>query len=475
MNVHTKLSIGRAIVRSKAPYFSSILYALIPVVTPGLRTMGVTADLRLFVNPEWVCQQTDEQVAALLVHEISHVVHNHVGRAANVPVHKRSMANIAMDLAINPRIRAAGWSLPPNGVYPEDFGFPEDLTFERYYELLDQEAEKRMPPTNGRGAENDGSASSKKTGNSSEDEEDSPSTEDGSGQEENSSEDKDSSPGKGPSSGMGSSAALPEGKQPGVGCGHCGGIAGNPLPGETKDQLDSEGNPVKGRGPHEVRRLANQALEALEHFIARQGRGSVPGNYETELTALRKKSVVRWQNKLASILKKTTGQLEAGGMDFSLARPSKRSYARGMPRPGLVQYVPEVAFILDTSVSMGPEQLTSALQECVGIFQVLGLSRTWLIQADVDVASMEKVGIRDLVGKVRIKGRGGTDFSNALKRAEKLRPKPDLIVYFTDGDGGVVHRPKGIEVVWCIVNSYRNARPPCDWGHAVIIANETTN
>ena len=49
---------------------------------------------------------------------------------------------------------------------------------------------------------------------------------------------------------------------------------------------------------------------------------------------------IAWNAKLRHWLKKCMGIIESGGMDYSLSRPSKRSYSRGFPRPGLVQYQP---------------------------------------------------------------------------------------------------------------------------------------
>jgi hypothetical protein len=182
------------------------------------------------------------------------------------------------------------------------------------------------------------------------------------------------------------------------------------------------------------------------------------------------KSKVRWQDELRHILKKTSGRVESGGVDFSLARPSKRSPSRGFPRPGLVQYQPEVAFILDTSGSMGDEQIQEAIKQTVAIFKSLGVDMAWFIQADCEVSvPPKKIRVREIMGNLALKGRGGTSFDPALKALEKLRPRPDIAVYLTDGDGYVSHRPKNIEVVWCIVPSYWGRKPNIDWGHTVLV------
>jgi predicted metal-dependent peptidase len=202
----------------------------------------------------------------------------------------------------------------------------------------------------------------------------------------------------------------------------------------------------------------------------------VPGNVLEELEkVLEKKSKIRWQKELDVVLKKCCGRIEAGGTDFSMARPSKRSYARQQLRPGLVAYQPEVCFIEDTSGSMGKQQIIECTIQMVGILKSLGIESAWFIQADTTVAAPpRKIRTRDLLKTMKIHGRGGTDFDEALKAAERLKPKPDVIVYLTDGDGGATYKPRGIEVVWCIVPAHYNRKPDASFGHVILITPEGT-
>ena len=76
--------------------------------------------------------------------------------------------------------------------------------------------------------------------------------------------------------------------------------------------------------------------------------------------------------------------------------------------------------------------------------------------------------IRDLP----VVGRGGTDFRPAIELAQTLRPRPDLLVYSTDGDGTAPNEPPpNMEVVFLIVPSHYN-KTPATWGHTVIMADE---
>ena len=175
---------------------------------------------------------------------------------------------------------------------------------------------------------------------------------------------------------------------------------------------------------------------------------------------------VNWRQKLKHITMKVTGRMESGGLDFSMAMPSKSSYARGIPRPGMVQMQPEVAFIIDTSGSMGTRQIMDGIREIIGVMKSAGIDEAWFLEADAGVAAKPKrIRMRSLMRDLDIHGRGGTDFDPGLRACMKLKPRPDIVFYITDGDGYVTFKPS-IPVVWVVVKSYYNKRP-AKWGYTV--------
>ena len=449
----SKLAVARAIIKKKAPYLAPTIYGFIPQVVEGMGTMGVTKGMVLYYDPTWLAGCTDEDIAGALVHEAQHHVRDHIARSEGMT--NKNIANIALDEAINPHLRDAGWTLP-HAVYPEDFGHPPDLTAEEYYELHMQAQQQSPKP----------SQQPKKNGPPQ------PGDKKGSGQGAPQSGKQPGPPppqgdtGKGPGGQGGENGQGDGEKSPGCGSGRCGGIAGNPMK-DLEDKLDNE----MGRSTAEQKAIQKQTMQEIKAHVAAHGRGSVPADLLQAVDMhAQEKSKIRWQDELRHAIKKASGRIEAGGMDFSLARPSKRSPARGFPRPGLVQYLPEVAFILDTSGSMGDRQIIDAIRQAVAIVKSLGIDSAWFLQADAAVAAKPKrIRIRDLMGNLKVHGRGGTRFDPALISVEKLKPRPDLVIYLTDGDGHVTHRPKGMEVIWCIVHSHWNRAPDVPWGRVVII------
>jgi predicted metal-dependent peptidase len=131
-----------------------------------------------------------------------------------------------------------------------------------------------------------------------------------------------------------------------------------------------------------------------------------------------------------------------------------------------------VGLVEDSSGSMGKKQFLAARAEMAGIFKQLGISDAWFMDADAAVAHEPKrIRLRELA-TLPVVGRGGTDFRPAIKKIRELRPKPDICIYLTDGDGTApANPPQDLEVVWCIVPSH-NGRRPARWGHLVVVSDD---
>jgi predicted metal-dependent peptidase len=417
------LARGRAYIAKKGVYFSNTVYSMIPRPVMGLGTIAVTAGLVMMYDPVWLASlkqvhdakdssKDHDEIAGAMVHEVMHVASDHIARAVGMTNH--DAANIAMDLAINPPLLEAGWKIPsptgPDGkpgkiCTPDVYGFKPNLTMEEYYSLLLKKAEKE-PLMNGGG----------------------------------------------------------------VGAGCCGGIAHNPKGGGDKAaDEDKKADEEEESLNHAQREMVMKTFASdVKAYSQSQGRGKLPTFLEEIAKKIDEPPQIPWQRTLATIIRRTSGRIESGGSDYSLSRASKRSFARGIIRPGMISQLPEVAFVRDTSGSMGDKQLMTAMVEALGIFKALGIDEVWFSDADCTVAmDFKKVNMAQLKA-IPIHGRGGTDFTPAILAARTLRPKPDILVYFTDGDGAYPEaKPRDFEVVWCIVPSYYNKAPT--WGHAVIM------
>lgn len=129
------------------PFLSEALYALIPVCSPGLGTWAVDKYGRVYYDPEVILKETTKEGIATLVHEVWHVLRNHIPRAEVIPNCNGELANIAQDLEINESCEFLRKNLPDGGVthawIHQRFGktLPPNRLFEEYYRLLSEDGQ----------------------------------------------------------------------------------------------------------------------------------------------------------------------------------------------------------------------------------------------------------------------------------------------------------------------------------------------
>jgi len=98
--------------------------------------------------------------------------------------------------------------------------------------------------------------------------------------------------------------------------------------------------------------------------------------------------------------------------------------------PSLYAPLPEVAIVVDTSGSMGDEDLTRAVSEVAGVLKAAGRSATLY---SVDAAASAPIKIKS-VADVRLMGGGGTDMRVGIRAAFAAKHKPTTVIVITDGD-----------------------------------------
>jgi predicted metal-dependent peptidase len=402
------LSYARGFIRNKAPYVSKTLYGLVPYTAPGTGTIAVTDQLVLLVDPLWFPTMKTPMAAATVMHEISHVIRG-LHRLAAFP--NQDLANIAFDMPINEDLRTAGWELPDWVVYPETYGLQKGLTGEQYYELL----EKLLQKKDGRLCK-----------------------------------------------------ALGEGELK-VGSGKCGGMGGSsPVPDKEK-----EANNKVGRSRADVENIRFATGHDIREYVkgTGKGRGTVPRSILQWLPDDAEKLVwVSWKTELEYALRTVTGRAQSGRADYSYRRLSRRSFFTRIAKPGMIDRLPVIAFVEDTSGSMGADQLKEGRLQAVDIFEQLGITEAWWISADAAVSRDPEVLTIQQIRELPVVGRGGTDFRPAIARAELLHPKPDILIYLTDGDGAAPEFPPiGIDVVFCIVPGPYSRPVKADWATNIVL------
>jgi predicted metal-dependent peptidase len=417
-----KISLARTIVRSKGPYYSKAMASLVFIPVQGIQTMCVTTNLILGYDPEWALMAPATVLAADVVHEINHFIRRHLHR---IPGGDPHLKNIAGDLSINPDLLIGGWDLadktsPRPVILPKDYNFPDGLSMEEYYALLMKEQEKKNSKLQELlDALRDGG----------------------------------------------------DGKGGGVGSGACGGIAQGAASSAVEKAL--EAIPGVGRSKAEVKNVEVIAAKQIKDYVAQKGRGSVPEKLIRDAELSKEISRIRWQDILSRVIRTATGQVMLGGeVEPSYIRLSRRMQPEtGIIRPSYITQMPEIAIVRDTSGSMGPKQLQDCVRESYAIVKSLGIDEVWFTDADAAVSMPWQRVKKEFFDKLSTScGGGGTHFAPAIKDALKLHPKPDLLIYCTDGDGSAGDPPRGMGVVFAVVPSYHN-KAPCEWATTVFIEN----
>ena len=428
VQISLKLAAGRMKAAKWAPFLQRGVNALIfiedeRITVGGEPTFAVTPDFRMRYHPDAVTGWSADQIGAVLLHEVSHVLRDHYGRMKRLAVPRSHAAlwNLAGDMGINGDLADMRVPLPGDGVYHSTFGFPPGLTTEAYYHLLVKQATPhKSKPCQGQCGSGAGHAA-----------------------------DGESSPGKGDTKAEGNNAGA-------VG---------------AKGAGDGEA----GRSPADVARIKQGVAQDIQTAAANK-RGTVPGGWQSWAGGVLKPAVVRWQDRLSRVLRGAVNQ-RAGLKDYSYRRPSRRQgafgWGSGVPiLPAMRATTPRVAVGLDTSGSMAwggrkTSPMALALAEVQGLLSAVDAEVSF-VACDAAVHVNKKIK-RGTPFAGLVVGGGGTSFIPAFDAVSSMRPRPDVFVFLTDGDGEApADPPPGVKVIWVLCGENKTD-PGVPWGDRISI------
>lgn len=396
------------LIREK-PVFGFILTRMRRVQAPHLvPTMGIrpTADryIQLVYNPLFVDILTEDQLIAVLEHEVMHVLNEHPMRRGGREPQKW---NIAADMAINQYIEG----LPPDCI-PVLEGLEKERETEYYYgtEEVEQYTEKLQQCRNDCPVHGDG-----KGGGSGDDEEEGEGKEEGQAGQGGDQDSKDGDQSEGGGAGGGGDEKR------------C--TCGDSMRGDHSGWDDLDGD-VSAQ--EKIRQMIRGAVEDAKQ----QGRGTMPGWMEEMIQRILQPPI-RWNIRLRSgISEEITPQPEE-----TFRRPHRR---RMFDVNGVLEDVfpgfkhkpqSELTVAIDTSGSMGARELGEILNELAHLRRS-GYDPIEIIHCDTQITKIERYNGKN---EIVCHGRGGTCFRPVLDYLRDEKPikegfKPTLI-YFTDGFG----------------------------------------
>lgn len=214
-----------------------------------------------------------------------------------------------------------------------------------------------------------------------------------------------------------------------------------------------------------VRTVAARIKRAAE---AKPDRGDLPGGWQEMIEDVLGTPQIPWSTHLRHVARRASA-FRPGAWESTYRKISRRQagvgFGPGCPvLTGSHRPVLDIWLAVDTSGSMGKEELIDVMSEAQGILAEVGGKLT-MLAFDAAVHVVQDIhNIKQM--QENLIGRGGTNFFPVFQRMAKAPKKPDVLVIGTDGHGPAPAAPPvGVSVIWLLVGPY--ARPPVSWGDQV--------
>lgn len=450
-----KIRVARFALISHRPYLAVAAMSLTLVETTAVPHMACDARWRLYYNPSWVSTQTVEALEAVLYHEILHLLREHHDRLKLYP---QETANLAADAEINDDIRGEKMKLPEGAIYPDLFGESEGKPAEHYAEALMKQAQqgKSSSPQAGDSA-GSGSPADGQPQADGEAKEQSDADPETCGGEDADSETADPE-GRAGDDNMSPAEPATSGK-PGKGKSLAEELnSQNPLDSGSAAngrkqawELPDDDADSPGLSPDQGKVVIKQTAEAVQQA------GNAPAylkRWAGEKLIPPKRD---WRKVLPAMV---SGIIRRGYDDYTYGKIARKQNGVVL-RPGMVENRPEVAIVVDTSGSISSSTLAEVVAG-VGVIMQRAGGEVTVLSVDYEVHSVQRV---TNIRQVELVGGGGTDMMTGIRHAEKLSPRPDIIIVVTDGDTDWGRKP-AIPVIVALTNGDRNVPA---WAKKVVI------
>lgn len=400
LDVKTKISAGRYLAMQQAPYMAAAIYKMVfrPVPLGSLSKRGTLAmtEKAVVLYEEAAVQRWSEvQLAAVMVHELMHLVRQHGKRCGD---RDKKKWNRSADREINDDLVAMRLPLPDVPCMPEQIKQPKGQTAEEYYPHEPDDPDDGGGGGGGAGAGNCGTCASHRHGEPPDP--NSPEQQHGQGVDR-------------------SEAELDN------------------MRNQVAEAVNREAGKGRGSIPRGLQRWAKKHLEPAK----------IP--WQAKLSRLIRCAVEMRAGAVDYRYSQTSRR------QWGLMALSPNEDACDIPIiPGLVEPVPTVGVGLDTSLSMRDSEIVAGVRETVGIMKALQ-AKVQFVACDAAVHAVKQVStVEELLGS--IKGGGGTDFHPMFEAIDKMQPRPEVFVVITDGDGPApVKPPPNVHIIWLLVGVHR--------------------
>lgn len=435
--VELKLTAARTRLIIDKPFLGALVLRL-PMIEADPEWCKTTAtDARKFYyNSEYIDCLSIEETQFMLSHEALHCALSHFSRRQHRVTHKW---DLACDYAINPLLEKDGLTPPPGSLRLREY---EGMTAEEIYPLIDdlddqETLDQHVYDDSNSDSENNVAPPPKDDSES-----------------DNTQKEKQPSQGKG-------SQKSPE-QQTGQ-SGSQSSTKDNEGGGKSKAQTQDKD--LNGKGAEKPQPLSHQEKENLtvqwqQRLAGAAQQAMQAGKLDGEMARMVDfllQPQLPWRNLISRYLNALARD------DYSYTRPSSR---RGDPAiyPGLRSAQLDITIAIDTSGSISLTEIQEFVSE-IDSLKAQMRAKVTLIACDSELAP-ECPWVfepwNEFVLPKSIKGGGGTRFTPVFDWANQQDRTPNILVYFTDGEGEFPKTEPGFDVLWLV-----KGKKKVPWGQRV--------
>lgn len=228
--------------------------------------------------------------------------------------------------------------------------------------------------------------------------------------------------------------------------------------GNGNDSGDKGGNGRPVLSQEERQKIKDEFKEAMLAAAQSTGAGDVPGNVKRMINELTQPKI-NWRELITQQIQSTVKN------DYTWTIPNKKMFSQGFVLPNMRKdQAIDVCVAIDTSGSIGQEQLTAFFSEINGIMQSYDdyKIKIWCFDTQVHNPQDYTTADGDELVNYEPRGFGGTDFDVNWRWMEHESIEPKLFIVFTDGEPfGSWGDENYCDTVWIIHNKYnKNIQPP---------------
>jgi len=407
LDAEDKIIKARVTLGREQPFFGYLVMSLNLVKDKNLPTMAVDANGNLYYNPDFVDKLSQNELEGVVCHEVMHCALQHLHRTEE---RNHQLANIAQDTVINDTILESNLTLPQNVIYPQGH---EVKLFGSKIKDIHKKCNEEIYDELYQKIK------------------------------------KQISDGKVGTGGSGGGMSIDDFLD-----GHK----------DTKKQFDKH---IRGKGKkNNGNKMTEQDWQDrfTEAATYAKLQGNVPAGIERRLGKILG-SEIDWKGMLYRFI------TNAIPYDFTWARPNKRSRALGTYFPDVVKEKLDLVVDVDTSGSIGQEELVTFMSEIVSIVKQFHNVELNVLFSDTEVYGPHKFQNPnpEEICDLKPTGGGGTDHIMLYDWLDENMPQTKILINFTDGYTSFPEHDHGYPTIWVIAGDWHCGKEHIPWGDIVEI------